>query len=374
MATPPEDRHEYEHGHEHADPQEQGHEQGQKRTRPQGACASNHGHMDARAPSQGDHEHARSRRERDEHEHGPGGHAHGLRGMPEFKLWLALGLTVTFMLVEFGFSFYARSIALSGDAGHMLGDAGSLVLALIAQRFAARPRTPAHTYGYRRAEILAAFVNGVALLVTALLVVVAAWDRWQSPVAVRGQVVTVIGVLGLGVNLASAAVLAGGSGHNLNTRAALAHVLTDALGSVMAIVAGVVSWRFGWSRIDPLLSFAMAGLILYGAWLIIRRASVILMEGTPPGLDLGELELTIRATPGVADLHDLHAWTISEGFDVVTVHVVLDGSRHGTDVARDVGERIRAAHRVAHVTVQPEAPRSPELRSRESLLTRPKKG
>jgi cobalt-zinc-cadmium efflux system protein len=178
-----------------------------------------------------------------------------------------------------------------------------------------------------------------------------------------------VSVLGLVVNLASAWILSRGGGHNLNTRAALAHVVFDGIGSVIAITAGLLSWRLHLLRVDPVLSIAMAVLILFGAWSILRSTVTVLMEGTPSGLDLAELEETIRSTPGVADLHDLHAWTISEGFDAITVHVVLDGSRHGTEVARDVGRRIHETHRVAHVTVQPEAPKPAEtLRPAASLV------
>jgi cobalt-zinc-cadmium efflux system protein len=157
------------------------------------------------------------------------------------------------------------------------------------------------------------------------------------------------------VNLIAARLLSAGGVHNENTRAALAHVLSDAAGSVAAIVAAVLILVWGWRRADALISVALAGLIFWGAWRLVARTVDVLMEGTPAGLVPEDLERTIRETPGVAALHDLHAWTISEGFEAVTVHVVLDGSRHGTEVARDVSERIRERHRIDHVTVQPEA-------------------
>jgi cobalt-zinc-cadmium efflux system protein len=298
-------------------------------------------------------------------------HHHDLREVSEGKLRAAMALTAAFMVAEVAFGFYSRSLTLVSDAGHMAADAGALLLALIAQRFAARARTAERTYGFRRAETLAAFINGVALVLMAAWVMHEAWGRWRAPAEVRGNVVTLVGVLGLAVNLGTAWVLARGKEHNLNVHAALTHVLTDALGSISAIAAGVLAWKFGWMRADPALSFFTSVLVLYGAWSILKRAGVILMEGTPAGLDLAELEATIRATPGVADFHDLHAWTISDGFDVITVHVVLDGTMHGTDVARHVGERIHALHRVAHVTVQPEAPPHIELRPPRSLVRRP---
>jgi cobalt-zinc-cadmium efflux system protein len=157
------------------------------------------------------------------------------------------------------------------------------------------------------------------------------------------------------VNLIAARLLAGGGVHNENTRAALAHVLSDAAGSVAAILAAVLVLGWGWRRADPLISVVLAVLIFWSAWRLVTRTLDVLMEGTPAGLSPGELERTIRETPGVAALHDLHAWTISEGFEAVTVHVVLDGTRHGTEVAREVSDRVRERHRIEHVTVQPEA-------------------
>jgi cobalt-zinc-cadmium efflux system protein len=251
----------------------------------------------------------------------------------------------------------AHSLALLSDAGHMLADAGSLLLALWAQRLAVRPRTIMRTYGSRRAETLAAFVNAILLAVTSLWIMGESVARWRSAPEVRGGVMLTFGVVGLVANLAAALALSGRSGEaNANTRAALAHVLSDAAGSGAAILAALCVVTFGWNRADPLISFLLALLILWSAWRLITEALDVLMEGSPVGLELSELERTIRETPGVSDLHDLHAWTISDGFDVVTVHVVLDGRRHGTDVAREVSERVQTQHRIAHVTVQPEPP------------------
>jgi cobalt-zinc-cadmium efflux system protein len=160
---------------------------------------------------------------------------------------------------------------------------------------------------------------------------------------------------GLVANLVAAWVLARAEG-NENTRAALAHVISDVTGSVAAIVAGLLVVGFGWSRADSAASVVVAVLVLWSAWRLVRRTASVLLESTPPGLAMADLDRTIRDTPGVSDLHDLHAWRISEGFDAVTVHVVLDGARHGTDVAREVARRVREGTGISHVTVQPEAP------------------
>jgi cobalt-zinc-cadmium efflux system protein len=288
------------------------------------------------------------------HEHP---HHDALRGTPEGRLRIALGLTIASMAVSIVGGLLAHSLALLSDAGHMLADAGSLALALFAQRVATRPRTLLRTYGSRRAETLAAFVNAILLGVTAVWVIVEALARWESPPAVDGRLILGFATFGLLANLAAVWVLGGDAEqHNANTRAALAHVLSDAAGSGAAMLAGALVLWLGWARADPVISLGLAILILWSAWTLVRQAADVLMEGAPVGLELGELERTIRETPGVTDLHDLHAWTISDGFDAVTVHVVLDGTRHGTDAARDVSDRVRARHRITHVTVQPEAP------------------
>jgi len=263
-------------------------------------------------------------------------------------------MTATFFVAEALVGWIYGSLALLADAGHMLSDAGALGLALYAQRIASRERTRMRTFGFRRAEVLAAFVNGVALGAASIGIVLEAVRRWRSPPPLEGRAVLVTAVLGLGVNLVSAFVLARGDSHNLNTRAALAHVLADAIGSVGAILAALAVIFFGWTRADPAISIAIAILLAYGSWHLVSSTVAVLMEGAPPNVDLHELEKCVRETPGVHDMHDLHAWTISEGFHAVTVHVVLAAGYHGTDVSHDVSRRIRESFHVEHVTVQPE--------------------
>lgn len=270
---------------------------------------------------------------------------------------MALVLTLATMVASVAGGLASHSLALLSDAGHMLADAGALGLALVAQRVAARPRTSLRTYGSRRAETLAAFVNAIILCIAAIWVMVEAVDRWEDPPEIQGRWMLAVAVGGLVVNLVAARILSADHAHpNANVRAALAHVLSDAAGSAAAIIAAICVLFLGWPRADPLISVGLALLILWSAWKLIIRTADVLMEGAPVGLMVTDLERTIRETPGVADLHDLHAWTISDGFDVVTVHVVLDGSRHGTEVALQVSERIKAEHSIEHVTVQPEPP------------------
>jgi cobalt-zinc-cadmium efflux system protein len=283
-------------------------------------------------------------------------HAHGLRDTPEGRILLALVITLITMVASIVGGVVSHSLALLSDAGHMMADAAALALALVAQRVASRPRTHRRTYGSRRAEVLAAFVNALFLGVTSVWVVVEAVDRWQDPPSVDARWMLAVAVAGLIGNLVAAWILSSGQGHNENTRSALAHVLSDAAGSVAAILAAVIVLGWGWQRADPLISVVLAGMIFWSAWKLVVRTSGVLMEGTPAGLHPADLERTIRGTPGVGDLHDLHAWRISEGFDVVTVHVILDGTRHGTEVAQQVCARVRETHGIEHVTVQPEPP------------------
>ena len=286
-------------------------------------------------------------------------HDHGLGQTPEGRIRAALILTLLTMGASIAGGIFAHSLALLSDAGHMLADAGALALALVAQRVASRPRTHRRTYGSRRAETLAAFTNAIFLGVVSVWVIAEALERWREPPDIKGGWMLAVAAGGLVVNLVAARLLARGGVHNENTRAALAHVLSDAAGSVAAMIAAVLVLGWGWRRADSLISVGLAVLIFWSAWRLVTRTLDVLMEGTPAGLVAGELESTIRETPGVAALHDLHAWTISEGFEAVTVHVVLDGTRHGTEVARDVSDRIHDRHGIEHVTVQPEAAPAP---------------
>jgi cobalt-zinc-cadmium efflux system protein len=310
----------------------------------------------------------------DHHGHGHGhGHAHGSAGGgASGRLAIALGLTLAFFAVEVAAGFWTHSLALLSDAGHMLTDSGALVLALAAQRIAQRPRTRVHTFGFRRAEILAALANGALLIATCAGIVIEAVQRLGDPPEIQAGPMLWVAIAGLLVNLVAAVVLGGGASSNTNMRAALAHVLSDALGSVASIVAALSVIYFDFALADPLASLAISVLIGMGALRLLRQTSNVLMETAPLGIDLEELEQTIRETRGVSDLHDLHAWSISDGFEAVTVHVVLDGVGHGTDVARVVGDRVREKYGIEHVTVQPEAPPvSQQLVPVERLRRRP---
>lgn len=295
-----------------------------------------------------------------DHRHGiePGhsraaGHAHVRTAGT--ALSRALALTFGFAFVEIIVGLFSGSLALLSDAAHMLVDSGALGLAVFAQRLAARPRTASHTFGYRRAEVLAAAISGGALFTASIAIIIEAAGRLRAVHEVRGDWMFVTAVTGLLVNIASGAVLMREARASINVRAALAHVMADAAGSVAAIVASIAVLRFNLPQADALASILISLLILWGASKLIRESAAVLMEQAPAGVSAADIEATIRATPGVRDLHDLHVWTISDGFPVVTVHVVLDGQAHGTGVARAVSERVAREHGIEHVTVQPEA-------------------
>ncbi len=294
------------------------------------------------------------------HGHGGHGHGHGHGSSAKSALAAALGITTLFMVVEVVVGVWSGSLALLADAGHMLADSGSLVLAIVAQHFASKPRTDRTTFGFRRAEVLAAFVNGIGLAFVGLLIVKEAIERWMSPVAIFGRPVFITAIGGLLVNLLVAWMLMRGQ-KNLNVRAALAHVLTDALGSVGAIAAGLCVMLFGWTRADPLLSALIAVLVAFSGWRVLRETTGILLEGAPPNMDVTAIERLIVSCPGVASVHDLHVWRISERFDALTAHVTLRRGHHGTDVCREIAACLQSQFGLDHVTIQPEAPPPDEM-------------
>ncbi len=284
---------------------------------------------------------------------------HGERPDPSASrepLARALGLTLAFMAVEVVVGWWSGSLALLADAGHMLNDASALAVALFVARMATRPRTSRKTYGYRRAEVLGALLNASMLLGAAVLVVHEAIERLASPPEVKGLGVVVTSVLGLLVNLAAVWILSRGRSRSINVRAALFHVLGDALGSVAALIAGLAIYLGGWRLADPLASMAIASLLVLGSLRLLMETVHVLMEGIPPGLDVQDVMETIRETPGVEEVHDLHLWALTPEAPVLTAHVVIDDAEHGVEVVARVRERLRRLHGIGHVTIQPERP------------------
>jgi len=267
------------------------------------------------------------------------------------RLAWTMVLVVLYMAAEAVGGVLTRSLALLADAGHMLSDAGSLGLALFALWIARKPRTAARTFGYHRTEILAALANGATLVTIAILVVVEAWDRFESPRDVDGRTMMAIAVGGLVVNLAGMWLLHEGRRGSLNVRGAWLHVVADTLGSAQAIVAGALIWAYGWNVADPIASVLIALLVIWSSWTLIRDSVNVLMEGTPPHIDSEEVEEALASVEGVSEIHDLHIWTITSGFEALSVHARVDGRRRPA-ILLEMREIVRERFGIDHSTVQ----------------------
>jgi cobalt-zinc-cadmium efflux system protein len=282
-------------------------------------------------------------------------HAHGQptpAARSRGKLTTTLVLTVAFLVVEIAGALWAGSLALLADAGHMLTDVGGLGLALFAIRVAARPPTPAKTYGYYRAEILAALVNALVLLVVAGAILWEAYRRILAPSEVLGGPMLAIAAAGLVVNGACAWLLHEGAGASLNVQAAYLDVLADAISSVAVMLAAGTVLLTGWTLADPLASVAIALVIVPRTWALLRQAVNVLLEGTPPHLDLGEIEGAIVRVAGVRRVHDLHVWTLTSGREAMSAHVVVDDVGASERLQRELHEVLHARFGVDHTTIQ----------------------
>jgi cobalt-zinc-cadmium efflux system protein len=256
-------------------------------------------------------------------------HAHGLdRTRGRRALTAVLALTATYTVVEFVGGLATDSLALLADAGHMLGDTATVTLALFASWLAARPATAQRSFGYRRAEILAALANGAALVAVAIWVFVEAVDRLSHPPKILAGWVLVVAGIGLLVNLLAAGILARAAGESLNVRAAYRHVLADIAASAGVIAAALVVLATGWRYADPLVGMAIGLLVLASSWTILRDSVSILLESTPAGIDARDVGLRMAEVEGVAEVHDLHIWTITSGFPALSAHVLV---RSGDD-------------------------------------------
>ncbi len=271
-------------------------------------------------------------------------------------LRFALAVTLAFAGVEVVGGLVARSLALLADAGHMVTDAASLTLSLFSAWVASRPATARKTYGWYRVEILAAFVNGVFLIGITAWIVVEALGRLREPAAVRPEVMLPVAVAGLLANLVAVVALHRARGESLNVQGAYLHVLGDVLGSVGAIAAGAVIAVTGWTRADPLVSMALAALLLIGAWRLVVRSVDVLLEAAPAHVPVPELETAIAAVPHVAGVHDLHVWTVSDGMVAMSAHAAVPEPERHQEVLEEITRRARSFG-IQHVTVQLERER-----------------
>ncbi len=268
------------------------------------------------------------------------------------KLRFALVLTFIYMLAEAVGGWLSNSLALLADAGHMLTDVAALTLTLAAIWIAARPATDKKTFGYYRYEILAAFVNGIALVLISLWVIYEAFERWSAPPEIKGVEMTAVAVGGLVVNIIAASLLHGGHEHDLNMRGARLHVMGDLLGSVTAIIAGALIISFGWLWADAVSSVLISLIIIFGAWNLIKESVNVLLEGTPAHIDLTAVENAIRQTTNVRDVHDLHVWTITSGMEALSVHVVHSETVQSAALLSSIKTKLHDEFGIEHLTIQ----------------------
>ncbi len=285
------------------------------------------------------------------------GHDHGgtaAKNGRQSRLFFALLLTALYMVAEFIGGVFANSLALIADAGHMLTDVAAMGLTIFAFWIASRPATRSKTYGYYRVEILAAFFNGVALVLLSVWVIYEAVERWRAPQDVRGSTLTIIAAGGLVVNIIVAGILHSGHKEDLNLRGAWLHVIGDMLGSIAAIITGILIVAFGWFWVDAVSSVLISLIIIYGAGRLVAESTNILLEGTPRHIDLLSVESVMLATEGVTGVHDLHVWTISSGIEALSAHVNHEKSVPHSELLSSIRERLNDEFHIEHLTIQME--------------------
>lgn len=296
------------------------------------------------------------------HHHGHDHHGHSHNHFEESRqgnkkgLLIALLITTGIMFLEFFGGLFTNSLALLSDSGHMLSDASALLLSLVAIWFSSKPPSSVRTFGGYRFEILAALFNGITLFVIAGFIVWEAFGRFVEPPTVASGTMMLIAAIGLFANLLSALALMrkGDVKNNVNLRGAYLHVLGDALGSIGAIVAGILMLLFDWFIADPIISVVVALLILKSAWGLIKHSVHILMEGTPRAIDQTEVKAALEKIEGVLDVHDLHIWTITSGLDSLSCHIVIEDEKKGQYILQQALDKLKVTFHLEHATIQVE--------------------
>ncbi|WP_236335677.1 cation diffusion facilitator family transporter [Paenibacillus auburnensis] len=310
-----------------------------------------HDHDHTHADHSHDHGHGHSHG----HSHGHG-HAHSHSPGDRNGLLIALLITGGIMLLEFFGGLVTDSLALLSDSGHMLSDTASLALSLVAMIFAAKPPTAKNSYGFHRFEIMAALFNGVTLFVIAGFILWEAFQRFNAPPEVASGTMIIIAAVGLLANLLSAwSLMRKSSGTaNINIRSAYLHIVSDALGSVGALLAGLVMNVFSWYIADPIISVIVALLILRSAWSVIRQAFHILMEGTPLTVNSDDVRRELLNINGVIDVHDLHIWSITSGLDALSAHLRIEDHSSQQDILQQAVRLVEKRFGIQHATLQVE--------------------
>jgi cobalt-zinc-cadmium efflux system protein len=288
-------------------------------------------------------------------------HDHDVRAATDRRaLAGSLALITAFLVAEVVAAVISGSLALFADAGHMLADVGALALALGAAAMAPRPAAGRWTFGFRRLEIVAAQVNGIVLAVIGVLIVYSSARRLADPSEVRGGIVLVVALAGVAVSLAATALLARAGRESLNVRGAFLHVVTDLAAFAGTAVAGALILATGWDRFDPLAGLAVALLVLWSAYGLLREATGILLEMSPAGIDPAEVGLALAAEPQVVEVHDLHLWTVTSGFPAFSAHVLVEGGADCHAIRRDLERLLAERFGLDHTTLQVEHAASPQ--------------
>jgi cobalt-zinc-cadmium efflux system protein len=293
-------------------------------------------------------------------------HAHVHADADARLLARALALIVAFMAVEVAVAIVANSLALLSDAAHMLVDAAALGISLYAARLARRPPAGGMTFGFRRAEILSAQVNGATLLVLGLVIVAEAIQRLITPPDVRGGLVVATAAAGAVVNVLALSQVAKANRESLNIQGSFQHLLTDLYAFAATFVAGLVVWTTGWTRADPIASLAVAASMLAAAVPLLRRSGRVLLEAAPEGVDPAEIRAALLAEPGVIGVHDLHVWEISSGFPALSAHVLVRPGDDCHGIRRELEQLLGSRFGIGHTTLQVEHAQ-PELLGIRSL-------
>ncbi len=269
---------------------------------------------------------------------------------------LAVGLTLAFVVIEAVCGTFARSLALLSDAGHNFADAAALGFSWYALWIARKPSHAGMTFGYHRVGILAALVNASSLVVIAVLIFIEAVGRLRHPQVPQGWTMVGIAAVAVGLNFTIGSWLHAGSHHDLNVRSARLHMLGDAVSAIGVVVAGLIVATTGASVVDPIVSFLITGLILFSSWGVLKESVNVLLEGTPRGIDMANVESDIAKVEGVRGVHDLHVWTVGPGVIAASVHILVDQQsiKEGQHVLRSVAKELKGRHRINHSTIQVE--------------------
>lgn len=268
------------------------------------------------------------------------------------RLKLALALSCIYFFAELIGGFLTNSLALLSDAGHMLSDIGALALSLFAFRIARRPATVSSTYGYHRVEILAALFNGLTLWLIVGVIFAAAYNRFLDPPAVESYGMMVVASVGLLVNIVAGAILYGSHHHNLNLRGAFLHIVSDALGSVGAITAGLIMLFTGWYVADPAISILIGLLILHASWNLVKESLSVLMQSVPKGIRLEDVQRCLEEVEGVSKVHDLHVWAVTSDIFTLSAHAVVENGGDFHQVLNGIEEILKERFNIEHVTIQ----------------------